>query len=103
MVVGILNAILAPDGALAVLVSLAALTTFFALAYYGYRTANALGSSVGWLWALAMFVPCLNVITLLVLSSRATRACREHGVPVGFLGPKVPEHEPGEAEVFGPS
>jgi hypothetical protein len=72
------------------------LVTIGALAYYGYRTALALGSGVAWLWALAMFVPCANAITLLVLSSRATQACAAHGIPVGLLGPKVipPEGTP---------
>ncbi len=79
---GIVGAILA----LGVLAGL--LATVCALAYYGYRTAIALGSGVGWLWGLAMFVPCANVITLLVLSSRATRMCRANGIPVGFFGPK---------------
>jgi hypothetical protein len=36
-----------------------------------------------------MLVPLLNVVTLLILSAKATRACRAHGVPVGFLGPKI--------------
>jgi len=73
------------------------LVTIGALAYYGYRTAGALGSRLGWLWGLAMFVPYANVITLLLLSSRATRACAAHGVPVGLLGPKIipPEEPPG--------
>ena len=67
----------------------AAVATTCALAYYGYKTAEALGSSVGWLWALAMFVPCVNALTLLALSSKATGACRTNGIPVGFFGPKI--------------
>jgi hypothetical protein len=65
------------------------LITLAALVYYGFKTAQALGSGVPWLWALAMFVPCANVLTLLALSSMATKACRDHGIPVGFLGPKI--------------
>jgi len=68
-------------------VSVSGLLTFAALVYFGFRTAQALGSSVAWLWAVGMFLPCLNVITLLLLSSRATHACRAAGIPVGFLGP----------------
>ncbi len=79
-----------PIGAILGLGYLAGLiVTVCALAYYGYMTATALGSGVGWLWALAMFVPCANVITLLVLSSKATRMCRANGIPVGFFGPKL--------------
>ncbi|HEX5758194.1 MAG TPA: hypothetical protein VF121_03275 [Thermoanaerobaculia bacterium] len=70
-------------------VSLGLLATAFALAYYAYRTATALGSKSGVLWAIAMLVPCVNMITLLVLSSKATQACRANGIPVGFFGPKV--------------
>lgn len=64
------------------------LVTVVALAVYSYRTAVALGSRVGALWAVAMVIPFVNVISLLALSSKATRACRAAGVPVGFLGPK---------------
>jgi hypothetical protein len=71
------------------LAGLVVLMTLVALTYYAYRTASALGASVPVLWAIAMFVPCLNVITLLVLSSKATAACKERGIPVGFLGPKI--------------
>ena len=79
----------AEEGVGAIGISLGFLVIVGALAYYGYRTATALGSSVGWLWAIAMFVPCVNVVTLLVLSSKATQACRAAGIPVGFFGPKV--------------
>lgn len=77
-------------GALFALVRLAVgLATVVALAIYAYRTATALGSNVGFLWAIAMLIPLLNAITLLVLSARSTKACREAGVPVGFFGPKL--------------
>ena len=65
------------------------IVTIIALAYYGLRTATALGSNFGWLWGFAMFVPCLNAITLLVLSSRATSMCRANNIPVGFFGPRL--------------
>ncbi len=70
------------------------IVTLAALAVYSYRTAAALGSSVALLWAIAMFVPCANVITLLALSAKATSTCRANGIPVGFLGPKVPSAQP---------
>jgi hypothetical protein len=63
--------------------------TVVALVYFGYRTAEAMASSAPWTWAVAMLVPCANAITLLVLSSRATRMCRQAGIPVGLLGPKL--------------
>ena len=60
-----------------------------ALAYYGAETAAALGSKVGWLWGLGMLLFCVNVITLLVLSSKATRTCKANGISVGLFGPKL--------------
>jgi len=74
---------------LSLLVSGGMLATFVGLVYYGYRTATALGSRIAWLWALGMVFPCVNIVTLLALSSKATRACRENGIEVGLLGPKV--------------
>lgn len=73
---------------LAGILGLITLVTIVALAYFGFRTAKALGSPVPWLWALAMFVPCVNALSLLALSSKATQACAARGIPVGLLGPK---------------
>jgi hypothetical protein len=67
----------------------ATLVTICGIVVYAYRTANALGSNVPVLWAIAMFVPCVNIITLLVLSSRATSECKKRNIPVGLLGPRV--------------
>jgi hypothetical protein len=75
--------------AVGALVGLLGLGSTAALAYFGYRTAEAMDSRVPWAWAVGMFVPCANVITLLILSSRATQMCRAAGIPVGFLGPKT--------------
>lgn len=69
--------------------SLVVLACSIALTIYSYRTAKALGSTVAWVWGLAMFVPCLNAITLLVISSKATAACKENGIEVGLFGPKI--------------
>ena len=52
-----------------------------------YRLTQAMGSSVAILWVLAMFVPCLNLIFLLVLNSQATSWLNIRGVKVGLLGP----------------
>ena len=96
LVVGLLGPVVAValgDTALALLFEIAQLVvilvTIAALTLYAYRTAVALRSSVGVLWAVAMLVPLVNLITLLVLSSKATSACRAAGIPVGFLGPKL--------------
>jgi len=65
------------------------LISVVALAVYAYRTAEALGSRFAPLWAVAMLVPCVNVITLFILSSKATAMCKARGIPVGFLGPQI--------------
>jgi hypothetical protein len=84
---GIANGML--RDALGLLVSVSGLCTIAALVYYGYRTAEALGSTLAWAWAVGMLVPCANVVTLLILSSRATGVCRAAGIPVGLFGPKT--------------
>lgn len=69
--------------------ALAILVTIVALAFYAFRTAEALGSSTALLWGVAMLVPCVNAITLLVLSAKANEACRANGVAVGLFGPRI--------------
>ena len=71
------------------MVTLAFLATIIALAFYAFRTAEALGSSTAGLWGVAMLVPCVNGITLLILSSKANAACRANGVAVGLFGPRI--------------
>jgi len=51
------------------------------------RLANVLhGTGVAVLCAILMFVPCLNLLTLLVLNSGATSRLRKAGYRVGLLG-----------------
>lgn len=76
-------------GSALALILIGVLVRLGALMYYAYRTAVALGSEVPILWPVAILIPLLSPITLLVLSARATQACRQAGVPVGFFGPKV--------------
>ncbi|MCL2640626.1 MAG: hypothetical protein FWD53_07270 [Phycisphaerales bacterium] len=44
------------------------------------------GIVVGILLGLMMFVPLVNLITLLVISAKATSILKKNGVKVGFLG-----------------
>lgn len=80
----------AGDGA-ALLVSFVALAGAVAVAVFGaytaYRLAVALGEGMPWLWAIFLFVPCVSIVALLLLSSKATAWCKEHGIRVGLLGP----------------
>jgi len=52
------------------------------------RLAGGLGSSglARFFYAVVMLVPLVNLIVMLILNSRATRALRAGGYRVGFLG-----------------
>jgi hypothetical protein len=54
-----------------------------------YRLAKGIGENPAWATATIMCVPCLNVMMLLHLSSRATAWCRPYGIRVGLLGPSA--------------
>jgi len=72
---------------MAVIVLLVLLSTAVALALTAYALTEHMGTGTPLLWAIAMFLPCINVISLLVLSSKAQVWCRQHGVKVGLFGP----------------
>ena len=55
-----------------------------------YKCSTAMGS-VGILWVIAMFLPCLNLITLLAINSKAKTFLEKRGVKVGFVGPSPDE------------
>ena len=57
------------------------------IAITAYKLAGRLRAGPPILWAVAMFLPCISIITLLVLSAKAQSWCRLHGVKVGFFGP----------------
>lgn len=54
-----------------------------------YQLSRDLNSGMPILWAIGMFVPLINILLLLVISSRAQNWCKERGIPVGFLGPRI--------------
>jgi len=58
-----------------------------AIAFTAHKLTQYLGERSPLLWALAMFLPCINVIGLLAISSKAQIWCRRHGIKVGFFGP----------------
>jgi hypothetical protein len=74
-------------GPMAVVVVLVLLGSAVALAVTAYALTEHMGTGTPLLWAIAMFLPCINVISLLVLSSKAQAWCKQHGVKVGLLGP----------------
>lgn len=57
-----------------------------------FRLASGLGYSMAStvLLVIFMLVPLVNIITLLILSSRATKALRSAGFKVGLLGASIP-------------
>lgn len=52
-----------------------------------YRLARYLEAGPPILWVVAMFLPCISVFTLLLLSSKAQVWCRQRGIRVGLFGP----------------
>lgn len=90
---------LAGESPLGLVLALAELATIvvstIGLAYCGYRTAHALGSATPWLWGLAMLVPCMNIVTFVVLISKARQAAAASELSLG-LGPT-----PGESDSRG--
>lgn len=75
-------------GMLLALLSLCSLTASLFMLIQVYRLAEGIGADVPLLWVLGMFfLPCLNLLVLLALSSKATAWLQAQGVPTGFLGP----------------
>ncbi len=85
--VQLLMAMPAAEVLVAVIVLLVVLGAAVALALTAYNLTDHLGTGMPVLWAIAMFLPCINVISLLVLSAKAQAWCKQHGVKVGFFGP----------------
>lgn len=83
----------AARAAIAAIVLLAWLGLAVALAVNGFRLAGFLRLGVPILWAIGMFLPLLNIVVLLTLSNKAQGICRQHGVSVGLLGPKMSDVE----------
>jgi hypothetical protein len=71
----------------ALLFSVGLLGISVAMVVTSYRLARYLGLGVPVLWAVAMFIPCINLLVLLLLSSKAQTWCQRYGIKVGFLGP----------------
>ena len=72
----------------------AAFLVAFILSVVGqWRMADGLGISTGLrvLMVILLFIPLINIVILLILSSRTTRALRQAGYRVGFFGaPDLP-------------
>ena len=64
-------------------------------AVFIYRLARAIQDPVPWLYVLCAFIPCMNILALLILNLRATAALRAAGIEVGMMGAKEPSAVPG--------
>jgi uncharacterized protein DUF4339 len=76
-----------PPSALAVLINLVLLVVVALTVVTAYKLTQTMRSGLPVLWAIAMLVPCVNIISLLALSSKAQTWCRRYGIKVGLLGP----------------
>jgi hypothetical protein len=85
--VPLVTAVPALAALMGLVVILVLLGTAVALAITAYSLTDHMGIGGPLLWAIAMFLPCVNVISLLVLSSKAQTWCRQYGIKVGLLGP----------------
>jgi hypothetical protein len=56
------------------------------LAFYIYKMAEAVGSWVPLLWALASLVPLLGIIVLLIINQMATMVLKNANIRVGLMG-----------------
>jgi hypothetical protein len=76
-----------PSGVQMVIAALAAFGLLIAMAVTAYRLMALLEEGVPVLWAIATFLPVVNLLVLLVISSKAQAFCRKRGIYVGLLGP----------------
>jgi hypothetical protein len=91
LLLGVLANMLSLMRAVAGLLALLALPVTIGISIFiavtAYKLSGRLQAGLPILWAIAMFIPCINILTLLALSSKATSWCRRHGIKVGFFGP----------------
>jgi len=70
---------------LAPILMIGSLVTMVVSIVFVYRLAKALGY-IAIIYAIAMVIPCISLITLLVIVSRATNTLKKAGIKVGFFG-----------------
>jgi hypothetical protein len=77
----------ATPSTLSLIVSLALLGILAAMAFTAYHLTRLLDERLPILWGMAMFLPCINIIGLLLISSKAQVWCKRYGIAVGLFGP----------------
>ncbi|HWD37821.1 MAG TPA: hypothetical protein VG944_03170 [Fimbriimonas sp.] len=85
--VGILNGVATATSltALALFDGVLALALLVFMIISVVKLVNALGLSAV-LWVILMFVPCVSLIALLMLSQKATTRLQQAGIKVGLMG-----------------
>ena len=54
--------------------------------YFIFKLAQAIRSSVAWLYIILAFIPLIGLIALLYINGKATRVLQANGVKVGLMG-----------------
>jgi hypothetical protein len=72
---------------LAIALALAVVASSLILSVTAYQLAGQMGLGSPLAWAVGMFLPCINILALLVLSSKAQAWCKQNDIKVGLLGP----------------
>jgi hypothetical protein len=86
---GVDSAVAMGENAAIALAGLGVLVTACVLMVTGYRLARILGLGMPLVWAIGVYVPLINLIVLLSLSSKSQAVCHSHGVRVGLFGPNL--------------
>jgi hypothetical protein len=58
---------------------------------YLYKLGRDLRMTAPWAYCILLFIPFVGLITLVVISGKASRVLKAYGVPVGFMGGKASE------------
>lgn len=69
-------------------------------AYALFKLAVSIKADSPILYALSCIIPWINIIVLLVASSKATKILKNSGINVGLLGAKMPPISPQEESVY---
>ncbi|REK30605.1 MAG: hypothetical protein DWQ42_01570 [Planctomycetota bacterium] len=91
LVLGICAAVIGPQIPVVLLAArvLALVVVFVGLIFVVLLASKVYSLGVSILFAVLSIVPCLNLLVLLVLSSKATAELRENNIHVGFLGARM--------------
>jgi hypothetical protein len=82
----IIGQVLAPQG-VATVVSIASLLTSLAGSVFVFLLAiRVYGTGMGILFGVLCLIPCIGLISLLIVNGKATSVLRQNGIKVGLMG-----------------